>query len=60
MPAPGGLGAPEALLITGLTSIGVGHTEALIATLSYRLLTDWLPPIPWIVIPAEIHHRGRF
>lgn len=46
VPVPGGLGAPEAVLIAGLTSIGVPHAPAIVASLLYRMLTYWLPMLP--------------
>jgi uncharacterized membrane protein YbhN (UPF0104 family) len=41
-PVPGGLGALEAGLITGLTTLGVAAGAATSAVLLYRLLTFWL------------------
>jgi len=45
-PTPGGLGAVEAALVAGLTSFGVESSQALLVTLTYRLVTFWLPIIP--------------
>jgi len=48
-PTPGGLGAIEALLVAGLTSIGITPGAALSAVLTYRLATYWLPVLPgWL------------
>jgi len=58
VPIPGGLGAPEAILIAGLTSIGVEHNHAVIASLSYRMLTYWLPPLPGVVLLYDRFRRG--
>jgi uncharacterized protein (TIRG00374 family) len=41
-PVPGGLGALEAGLIAGLTTLGVAAGAATSAVLVYRLLTFWL------------------
>jgi uncharacterized membrane protein YbhN (UPF0104 family) len=41
-PTPGGLGALEAALISGLTSLGAAAGVATSAVLIYRLLTFWL------------------
>ena len=58
VPIPGGLGAPEAILIAGLSSVGVGHTEALLAALIWRYLTYWLPPIPGAILLYDLRkHR---
>jgi uncharacterized protein (TIRG00374 family) len=46
-PTPGGLGAVEAALIGGLTTVaGVPAAVALPAVLLFRLLTFWLPVLP--------------
>lgn len=45
-PTPGGLGAVEAALITGLTLAGLDNAVATSAVLLFRLLTFWLPVLP--------------
>lgn len=48
-PTPGGLGALESSLIAGLTGFGLSSPVAVSATLTFRLLTFWLPILPgWI------------
>jgi uncharacterized protein (TIRG00374 family) len=48
-PTPGGLGAMEAALVAGLSSVGLASGVAVAAVLSYRLVTYWLPILPgWI------------
>ena len=48
-PTPGGLGAIEALLVAGLTGIGIPAGPAWSAVLTYRLATYWLPVLPgWL------------
>lgn len=42
VPTPGGLGAIEAALALGFTSLGIPYAVALSATLLFRLLTYWL------------------
>jgi glycosyltransferase 2 family protein len=50
-PVPGGLGALEAALIAGLSSLGVPIGAAASAVLSYRLLTFWLAiPVGWAAL----------
>ncbi len=47
-PTPGGLGAVEAALVAGLTSVSVRAGTAVAAVLLFRLLTFWLPILPGI------------
>jgi undecaprenyl-diphosphatase len=48
-PTPGGLGAIEALLVAGLTGVGISPGPAVSAVLTYRLATYWLPVLPgWL------------
>jgi glycosyltransferase 2 family protein len=42
-PTPGGLGAFEAALAAGLTRLGVDAGTAIATSLSFRLVTFWLP-----------------
>lgn len=47
-PTPGGLGAVEAAMSTGLTAAGMPGAAAVSAVLLYRLATFWLPvPLGW-------------
>ncbi len=55
---PGGLGFVEVGLTATLTLAGVEASDALVATLAYRLLTYWLP-LPLGAV-AAILHRRRF
>jgi len=55
-PTPGGLGAVEALLVAGLTAVGVAPTAAVAAVLSSRLLTYWLPVLPGIGMFRYLQH----
>lgn len=54
-PTPGGLGAMEAALVTGLTRAGVAGGEAVAAALTFRLLTFWL----WLAAGAWMLRRVR-
>jgi uncharacterized membrane protein YbhN (UPF0104 family) len=45
-PTPGGIGATEAFLLLGLSSMGVHLPQAAAAILIYRLLSFWLPMLP--------------
>ena len=42
-PTPGGLGAVEVALSTGLVAVGVPSTAAISGVLLFRLATFWLP-----------------
>ena len=59
VPIPGGLGAPEAILATGLSSVGVSHEGAFVAALLYRILMYWGPPIPGMVALWHLHRTDR-
>lgn len=56
-PAPGGLGAVEALMVAGLTAVGTASTAAVAAVLAMRLLTYWLPVLPGIAMFRYLQHR---
>jgi uncharacterized protein (TIRG00374 family) len=45
-PTPGGIGAIEAALVAGLTSIGIRSGAAVPAVITYRVATYWLPVVP--------------
>lgn len=48
-PTPGGLGAVEVALSTGLAAAGMASAAAVSAVLLFRLATFWLPvPIGWL------------
>ncbi|MFF8814611.1 lysylphosphatidylglycerol synthase transmembrane domain-containing protein [Streptomyces pactum] len=48
-PTPGGVGAVEAALITGLTFAGLPYEIATPAVFLFRLMTFWLPVLPgWL------------
>lgn len=51
IPTPGGLGAVEVALTTGLTTAGVPGGFAVSSVLLFRLLTFWLPvPLGWVAL----------
>jgi uncharacterized membrane protein YbhN (UPF0104 family) len=50
-PTPGGLGAVELALSTGLAAIGIPSTAAVSGVLLFRLATFWLPvPLGWLAL----------
>ncbi len=57
-PTPGNIGAIEASLIIGLTTIGIGTSVAIVAVLTYRLLNFWLPILPGIVAYQYLKRRS--
>ncbi|MHA3702227.1 lysylphosphatidylglycerol synthase transmembrane domain-containing protein [Jatrophihabitans sp. YIM 134969] len=56
-PTPGGLGAIEAALVSGLTLFGVASGPAVTGVLLYRLLTFWLPILPGAVAVRDLRRR---
>jgi uncharacterized membrane protein YbhN (UPF0104 family) len=51
VPTPGGLGAVEIALSTGLTAAGMSSASAVSAVLLFRLATFWLPvPLGWLAL----------
>jgi len=52
-PTPGGVGAVEAALITGLTAAGLDKEIAVPAVFLFRLATFWVPILPgWLALTA--------
>jgi len=50
-PTPGGLGAVELALSTGLAALGMASTAAVSGVLLFRLATFWLPvPLGWLAL----------
>lgn len=50
-PTPGGLGAVELALSTGLAALGVPSTAAVSGVLLFRVATFWLPvPLGWLAL----------
>ena len=58
VPVPGGLGAPEAILIAGLAAMGVHHDQAILAAVFYRLMTYWTPTIPGSYLLVDLFRRN--
>ncbi|MFC0033028.1 flippase-like domain-containing protein [Micromonospora chaiyaphumensis] len=57
-PTPGGLGATEAALVSGLLLYGVRTETAVAGVLVYRLATFWLPVLPGYVALRLLLRRG--
>jgi uncharacterized membrane protein YbhN (UPF0104 family) len=58
VPTPGGLGAVEAALTAGLTTIGVATAVAVPAVLLFRLVSFWLPILPGWVLWTQLQRRN--
>ena len=57
-PTPGNLGAVEAALIAGLTSVGVESDVAVPAVFLFRIVTFWLPILPGWLTFVLLQRRG--
>ena len=56
-PTPGGIGAIEAVLISGFVAAGVDNVTAVPAVFLFRLITFWLPILPgWWAFRWLQHH----
>jgi len=57
-PTPGGLGGVEAVLVAGLTAMGIPAAQAISGVLVFRVATFWLPiPAGWLSY-LWLRHRG--
>ncbi|WP_051425809.1 lysylphosphatidylglycerol synthase transmembrane domain-containing protein [Jiangella gansuensis] len=57
VPTPGGLGAVEAALTAGVSTLGVGATTAVTAVLVFRLVSFWLPVLPGWIMWTQMQKR---
>ena len=57
-PTPGGLGAFEAALVTGLSRIAIPASTAAAAVVVYRLISYWLPVFPGAIAFRGLRRRG--
>jgi len=57
-PTPGGLGAFEAALVTGLNRVSTPASTAAAAVVIYRLISFWLPVLPGAVAFTRLRRRG--
>lgn len=58
VPTPGGLGAVEAALTAGITTIGVGTAIAVPSVLLFRLISFWLPILPGWILWTQLQRRN--
>ncbi len=57
-PTPGGIGAVEAALAAGLTTLGLASDVAVPAVFLYRLATFWVPVVPGWIAFVTLQRRG--
>lgn len=57
VPTPGGIGAAEAGIYSGLVLVGVDSSDALIITLLYRLISYWIPILPGYYYFRSLRHN---
>lgn len=51
MPVPGGIGAVELALTSGLTAAGITYAVALSSSMVFRLVTFWIRiPLGWFAL----------
>jgi len=58
-PTPGGLGAFEAALVTGLNKVATPSSTAAAAIVLYRLVSFWLPVLPGAVAFGRLRRRAQ-
>ena len=56
LPLPGGLGGVEGGMIGALAAFGVNLDLAVLAVLSYRAISFWLPTVPGAVAYFQLRH----
>ena len=54
LPLPGGLGGVEGAMIGAFAAFGVGFNLAVLAVLSYRAISFWLPTFPGLVAYLQL------
>jgi putative heme transporter len=56
LPLPGGLGGVEAGMVGAFLAFGTHASLAILAVLSYRLISFWLPTLPGAVAYLQLRH----
>jgi uncharacterized membrane protein YbhN (UPF0104 family) len=59
LPVPGGIGVSEATLTTLLVALGVPQSPALAGTLTYRIITFYLPPTWGVICMRSLKRNGN-
>jgi uncharacterized membrane protein YbhN (UPF0104 family) len=58
VPTPGGLGAVEAALTAGVSTIGISTAVAVPSVLLFRLVSFWLPILPGWILWTQLQRRN--
>ncbi|HEX6197564.1 MAG TPA: lysylphosphatidylglycerol synthase transmembrane domain-containing protein [Jiangellaceae bacterium] len=58
VPTPGGLGAVEAALTAGISTIGVSAAVAVPSVLLFRIVSFWLPILPGWILWTQLQRRN--
>ena len=59
LPLPGGIGGVEGAMVGALAAFGVDAGVALVAVLSYRAFSFWLPTIPGAIAFVQLRRRTQ-
>ena len=57
LPLPGGIGGVEGAMVGALAAFGVDASLALVAVLSYRAFSFWLPTVPGAIAFVQLRRR---
>ena len=58
VPVPGGIGVSEATMTTLLVALGIPQSPALAATLMFRIITFYLPPMWGVLAMRSLKRSG--
>ncbi|MCX6394262.1 MAG: lysylphosphatidylglycerol synthase transmembrane domain-containing protein [Solirubrobacterales bacterium] len=58
LPLPGGIGGVEGAMVGALAAFGIDAGLALVAVLSYRAFSFWLPTIPGAIAFVQLRQRA--
>ena len=59
VPLPGGIGGVEGVMVGSLAAFGIDAGVALVAVLSYRAFSFWLPTIPGAIAFVQLKRRTQ-
>ena len=59
VPVPGGIGVTEATTTTLLVAMGIPQSPALAATLMFRIVTFYLPPVWGVFAMRALKRNGN-
>jgi len=58
IPVPGGIGVTEAAFTAGLVAFGVPQSAALAIAITYRICTNYFPPVPGYFMMSRLERTG--